>query len=326
MILSKEGRTITQGHEEFDHEVHQGDVLNTLWNICSALELPYRADKESIRPRVHKIIGAVTASGYRHSPYARNPNIQYSAAQYRKTTMELDIIYGIVAIYGVQIERKQPYGCSFEDLEYDFAIAFNMQAPIVAHAFVHTTKPMQGRTWMITQRCRVSNDTAMDANISEKEEDSCLVTATASRAIAFEGRMCSFKILLHLSKASHTLDEMRLPWMINLRLDDYLFDEYPALPQMWRNGATHPNFLAVQESFLLQDAVLEVFGEENVAVLSLGVQMKSGREWGLVLLRSKKDTSEYVRLGVCNWRYDFDTNGKGPAPGLEWTRDSGIIL
>lgn len=90
----------------------------------------------------------IRQSGYSEE-IPQNPKVQLAAAGLRKTTYQLDRIYGIMALYDIQVESACPWrvnheqklSYTIEKLSDEFATALNSKSPLLGQMFVHTAAP-----------------------------------------------------------------------------------------------------------------------------------------------------------------------------------------
>lgn len=89
-----------------------------------------------------------------------NPNIQFSAAKFRKTTYPEDRVYAISQIYNIRVGQsaRPAERPPLDDLIEKFALAINAQSPVLGQLFVHTRKPEVGRSWCITEHSDVPDE------------------------------------------------------------------------------------------------------------------------------------------------------------------------
>lgn len=120
---------------------------------------PERYGSSSIIGLRDAVKDRIQRSGYSEG-IAENPNVQFAAAWFRKTSYQLDRIYGIMALYDVQVGAAVPGGINkaktytLEGLSDEFATAVNAKSPLLGQMFVHTAIP-QRQTWQITKHSRV---------------------------------------------------------------------------------------------------------------------------------------------------------------------------
>lgn len=110
--------------------------------------------------RVNEKVVAFRKSGLNFK-LGYNPNIVYSAAQYRTVSRPLDRIYGIIQIYGLSCT---PFPMGHDDdeklasLEDEFGSKLVAQSPVMSQLFTHMADPKPRRTWLITQNSCVHPD------------------------------------------------------------------------------------------------------------------------------------------------------------------------
>ena len=89
-----------------------------------------------------------------------NPNIQYAAARFRKTSHQEDRIYAIMQVYGYRLgnsaaSTKKLQQFSLEDLELQFLTTLTSQSVTLSQTFQHLRFPEFGQSWCITNQIRV---------------------------------------------------------------------------------------------------------------------------------------------------------------------------
>jgi hypothetical protein len=169
LILSKEGESIP--YPESAMHVWLPILVNCFSNVYRDLtklttnELGKRTDKlRSARglgtdryEQAQKLIDIIDRTGFNHL-HSENPNVSYSAAQYRQTKHPLDRIYGIMQVYNIRVgEALRPHdpAPSLELLMDEFAYAINERSPLIGQCFSHLQRPETGKSWRITQFCKV---------------------------------------------------------------------------------------------------------------------------------------------------------------------------
>ena len=321
LILSREGCTIPLLHSP-TLNVFYGFLLNAFWHLRSASGWIFIHGAPELRPMAKTVLNQIRLAGYDHAPFARNPNIQYSAAQRRETKYPLDRIYGITAIYGVRVGAIAGIEYTFKKLEHEFAATLNEKSPRLGQMFIHTNKPETCCTWKITQKCRVTDELGFFVS---NGQDSCTIRASESIGSIYEGPTCHLRSLLatwHARTAPPPGDNNKFYWF-QIRLDDYICDDYPALPRI--DDIPYDTSAEARDRFLpLGDALLKVFGSNSIIILKLGEQPVENATMaaiGLVLLYVDDPKPGYQRLGICQW-------AKGKPGGIqdpEWKHQRAVI-
>ena len=141
-----------------------------------------------------------------------NPNIQYAAARFRKTSYPEDRIYAIMQVYGYRlgnsatsIRRVRHFG--LKDLELQFLKALTSQAVVLSQAFQHLGVPEAGQSWCITNHICVPRRLH---NIVVHEQfltSACTITVRRKNEAYFEGTACTLRELLSFleSRSQETL-------------------------------------------------------------------------------------------------------------------------
>lgn len=365
LFLSREGNPITylgwSGEMPSSHQ----SVSLTLYHVWDFFhefrERLQRIEDASVQRHTNAVVDVIQRTGY-HLPRGQNPNIQYGIAQYRQTSFPLDRIYGIMAIYGIQVGQENPYGYTFEELEHEFAATLNATNPFIGQMFLHTVRPGENATWKITQRSRVPM-AEIDPYPNEVRTLCTISATTGERHAVFAGSTCFlnewlFVTLCRTSRSPLCEETKRLgeyygaSYWFTLQLDDYIFDEHPSLSGM-RNPATEEvipspreavlsKFIEAQASggldnpaIVLSLDVCALFGKQRVYLLLLGEipqEKRNGENvqvsFGLVLLRRLDKGCEYTRLGVCQWRGDLDGRIDPGDTGTcaQWNMSEGLIF
>ena len=124
-----------------------------------------------------------------------NPNIQYAAARFRKTSHVEDRIYAIMQVYGYRLGNSaasvkdlQPF--DLEDLELQFLKTLASQSVVLSQTFQHLTLPEAGQSWCITNHIRVPK---LFHNIIIHDQfvtSACTITVQEKNEAYFEGTAC----------------------------------------------------------------------------------------------------------------------------------------
>lgn len=123
------------------------------------------------------------------------PDVQYGMARSRKTTLELDRIYGIMAAYNIQVGAAVPRTDTTKeqtlaDLEHEFAVAVNGKSALLGQLFVHIRRPETGKSWMITQNSRVPEGYAIDRSYEGQYvtwRDCLIEPSTSGKGMSIRG-------------------------------------------------------------------------------------------------------------------------------------------
>lgn len=167
VLLSREGvpSTATVGDLTFNVRVED------LTNMCQHLVVDLEERAHGCAPEVielsKRVVELLLPTGFDCSRYISNPNYAYSLAQHRTTLRPLDRVYGIMQLYGFKLGESrlllssdvtstpaQPPP-SLEDLEDELAASLVHSLPRTSQLFIHTRTPRLGRSWSISQSCKV---------------------------------------------------------------------------------------------------------------------------------------------------------------------------
>ena len=310
-LLRQDAIFLSQDAEFVKHRVGIASPEAEMVSLASAFSTIRTAlesyDGQSTEPSyehlVSSVIEAIKRSGYPARTLANNPNIQWAAAQLRNATNAEDRIYGIMALYNMQVgdaapnasQRKNP---SLPELEREFASTLNAKSPLLGQLFVHAGPgQLRGKSWEISRDIRVPYDFA---NWDEQKfYDYCSITGTSTGVAKIKGPVCSLKDLKRLWVVfSRAKESYAVPYMFKVVLDEYIVKEHPAIIAAPPNQAS-PAAGNTKAIFALIDTTLEEFGEDAVSVLELGGWMRE--VYGLLLLHSPSDRGQAKRIGICKW-------------------------
>lgn len=310
-MLRKDAIFLSQDAECVHHRVGLANpeaemftLARTFSTIRTALEsYDRRSTEPSYMDLVGSIVEAVKRSGYPASTLANNSNIQWAAAKFRNATNAEDRIYGIMALYDIQVGDASPNvlkrnNPSLSELEREFVIALNAKSPLLGQLFVHTgPERPRGKSWEISRDIRVPHNLAM----WDKQEfvDSCSIIGMSTGPAKVEGTLCFLKDLKrHWVTCLYEIGLSPTDYHIDVVLDEYILKEHPAIivAPTNHNSRTADPFEA---TFTLIDTTLEEFGEDAVSVLELGGV--SLHIYGLLLLHPPSDRSQAKRVGICKW-------------------------
>ncbi|KAI0456527.1 hypothetical protein F5B21DRAFT_154806 [Xylaria acuta] len=301
IFLSQEAECVQHRVDIACPEAEMFSLTSAFSTIRSALELyDTRCTEPSYGNLVDSVVRAIDRCGFPASNLANNPNIQWAAAQYRNATNAEDRVYGIMALYNIQVgdavpnnaNRKKP---SLRELETDFAITLNTKSPLLGQLFVHAGpgRP-RGKSWQISRDITFPHGFAYWVEHNFTNYSSIIGLSTGVAKV--EGAVCLLKGLRRYWAASLNKSKS---YRFDIVLDEYVVQEHPAInaAQPTRKGRTIED---VQDAmFTLMDSTLEEFGEDAVSVLELGG--KDLETFGLVLLHPPNDRSLANRIGICKW-------------------------
>ena len=124
-----------------------------------------------------------------------NPNIQYAAARFRKTSHKEDRIYAIMQVYGYRLgnsaasaKNLQPF--DLEDLELQFLKALASQSVVLSQTFQHLELPEAGQSWCITNYIRVPKRFHNVIIHDQFVTSACKITVQERNQAYFAGTAC----------------------------------------------------------------------------------------------------------------------------------------
>lgn len=279
------------------------------------------ADAEQIELRIRQ-------AGYLNMPGA-NPNQRFTQARSRKTKNEVDRIYGIMALYNMQVgaavpgaDVSQPY--SLDDLEGEFAVALNAKSALLAQLFVHVEKPPLGKSWQITQNGMVPEE-FRDWGPEYVTCDDCVINAVPTGPAQLSAGIASFNSLVVFWKAlvQETPDYLKRDKLVVV-VDDYLCREHISLPS---SDPYHDRFTPLgyfERTNRTVNALIETFGDSRLSVIRLGGKRRRGSNgfavaFGLLILHDGDDRGRCRRIGLCQWEGD-SPYGRLPSKDVETLR------
>ncbi|KAI1746280.1 hypothetical protein F4680DRAFT_400926 [Xylaria scruposa] len=302
IFLSQEAECAQHRVNIASPEAEMFSLIRAFSLIRSALELYDRRSTEpSYGNLVDSVIRAIKRSGFPTSNLANNPNIQWAAAQYRNATNAEDRVYGIMALYNIQVgdavpnkaDRKKP---SLQELETEFAITLNAKSPVLGQLFVHAGpgRP-RGKSWQISRDVKFPHAFSYWSEEDGFSNYSSIVGLSTGLA-KVEGDVCLLKGLRYSWTTSLRRDSS---YRFDIALDEYVVVEHPAIivAQPTRMSRTTKDIK--DAIFTLIDYTLKEFGEDAVSVLELGRSVKE--IFGLVLLHPPNNKTLVNRIGICKW-------------------------
>lgn len=333
LVLARDAQPIQYSQSENHAHVYTRFISNTLWNLRLALEDPFCSFKEP--PYSHlslHIVERIKKAGYATKPFALNPNIQYAAAQFRKTSDSLDRIYGITSIYNLRVGASAPGSdisrhYTFEELETEFTIALNAKSPLLGQMFIHTDKSRETKTWQISQKSKVIMDLT-DYRSEYQPSECCEISGSSCEYAQVEGSVCSLHDLYAFWLASES------GFYYNIMLDASVSARYTSIPS-FPDSLIEETSEVLQQTRVITSAVLREFPENRVSVLALGKSSSSkarpnptvnfffSMSFGLVLLHNSTERRLSERLGICVWNSIAEPHHGGT--DIQWVKYSGKL-
>ena len=134
-----------------------------------------------------------------------NPNIQYAAARFRKTSYLEDRIYAIMQVYGYRLGNSAPSlrkirHIGLEELELQFLTALTSQSVVLSQAFQHREVPEAGQSWCITNDIRVPERLQKILVHDQFLTSACRIKVLKKSKAYFEGSACTLRELLGVWK------------------------------------------------------------------------------------------------------------------------------
>ena len=137
-------------------------VINGIFLTCHAKphaggSSPQIARVQELRAKIHKFGIDITLCS--------DPNIQYAAARFWKTSHPEDRIYAIMQIYGQSWDWACPKGnlkqYSLKDLGTHYLQTLNFQFVVLVQALRHLEAPQQGHSWSVVNYIHVPRATPL---------------------------------------------------------------------------------------------------------------------------------------------------------------------
>ena len=135
-----------------------------------------------------------------------NPNIQYAAARFRKTSRGEDRIYAIMQVYGYRLGNsatsiRKIRHFRLEDLELQFLTTLTSQSVILSQAFQHLKVAEAGQSWCITNQIRVPQRLQNIVVHEQFLSSACTISVRKRYEAYFEGNCCTLRELLDFWKS-----------------------------------------------------------------------------------------------------------------------------
>lgn len=130
-------------------------------------------------------------------PWTSNPNVAYSAGHFRTATNNLDRIYGIMQIYGINCEpldsTEETADTDLEDLEDQFGQKLVALSPLLSQLFIHEGGMRPRRSWLITQKCHVPMCLRKyQSKVRARDSHLCQMVVDDSKRLRFTGKAWHF--------------------------------------------------------------------------------------------------------------------------------------
>ncbi|KAJ4411684.1 hypothetical protein N0V82_008959 [Gnomoniopsis sp. IMI 355080] len=328
--------------------IYIGSVMRDIWKILMDLDdETQRFDDPQANELAALLRERIREAGLIADPISENPNIQYGACRFRKTTKELDRIYGIMAIYDIQVGAAVPgadttKAQSLEGLEQEFAAILNARSPFLGQYFVHLSRPIEGKSWQITQNSRVPWCDYLFTSNGFRRLNDCTITAVSGEAYAkLQGLSLPLEIVFEYWKAALCkapeakkvatgAHKYLYPDYWHVVLDDHICKGYPSLPYMGLDYFQPSQAIGEHAYHLVSELLALATFAETVSVVVLGEEPSNhwpSRTFGLLILHQEVDRTQCQRIGVCAW----ETCPEGFDAELEkdwvlrWRKYEGII-
>lgn len=147
--------------------------------------------------------------------FCPNPNIQYAAARFRKTSRVEDRIYAIMQVYGYKLGNsattiRKTRHFDLEELEVQFLTALTSQSVILSQAFQHKEAPEPGQSWCITNHIAVPERLQKLIVHDSFLSSACTINVHKKSEAYFRGLACTLRELLDFwkSRSQDTLTEV----------------------------------------------------------------------------------------------------------------------
>ena len=134
-----------------------------------------------------------------------NPNIQYAAARFRKTSYLEDRIYAIMQVYGYRLGAsatlvKRTRYFDLEELELQFLTTLTSQSVVLSQAFQHREVPEVGQSWCLTNHVRVPERLHKILVHDQFLTSACKIKVVRKSEAYFEGKACTLREFLGVWK------------------------------------------------------------------------------------------------------------------------------
>lgn len=333
LILTATGDSITL---QSGYPLYMLMLINNCMNINEKLNMflweynrsEYSGKEASpITDTISHTLQLVSQAGFYYT-FATNPNVQYGTSQYRTTSRPEDRIYAIMQIYNLRVGQSlrpndQP---SVESLKHEFGLAINSHSLLLGQLFLHTSRPVSGLSWCITEMSRVPKT----LRACRRPEARSSMTYSDSKSIQVVGPTCSFADWITAQRYIHESLNIGPP---ELYLDDHIVQEVDRSGRMFwdmMNTRRTETWRGVSEFFAVAHGrdklyILHLGSVQGSVVTStLGTTSEKYFRQHFGLLLKEVDSPEpqntgplYERLGIFTWSVrPNDLNH--PSPRLVW--------
>lgn len=325
LILTATGDSITL---QSGYPLYMLMLINSCMNIYKKLNMflgdfkssEYSSRKaNSITDTISHTLQLIAQAGFYYT-FATNPNVQYGTAKYRTTSRPEDRIYAIMQIYNLRVGQSlrpndQP---SVDSLKHEFALAINSYSLLLGQLFLHTSRPVPGLSWCITEMSRVPQ-TLLSCR---RPETFSSMTYSDSKSIQVVGPLCSFADWIQAQRYFHESLNLEPP---ELFLDDHIVQEVDLSERMFwdmMNRKPGENWMGYVEFFAVAHDRSKLYilhlgcVQGPVVVPSYGTARHSYYKQHFGLLLKEADSPEpqnseplYERLGIFTWSiwpHDFE--------------------
>ncbi|KAK8051736.1 hypothetical protein PG993_003121 [Apiospora rasikravindrae] len=335
ILLSREAEHVRIRHSTPYTMMELRFVTNAFWNLRCALETDSLRPKDALLNDLGQaVVQRLKRAGYSSDPFSSNPNMQWGAARWRTASSEQDRVYGIQAIYNIRVGDTAPNAVRRQDrplseLHMEFAATINAKSPLLGQMFVHSEPPPSGRTWQLSPNIRVPYEFC---SYNDSSRGTCSITGNPAGDAQIEGQICFLNDIAQFWNAAvihRTLGGVYL----NVAVDRYIVQRHPAIYSVPEDLTARDNYITssnvVNNSAILVDSVLKVFGAGSVSVLALGtitIDGDASHSFGLLLLHTPDDRTRTKRIGICRW---FIPDPVQDEPSLfesvEWVQHRGSL-
>lgn len=316
VLLSRDGEPVDRP-ESF--RTSSSELYYSLLSLDPAFGLAVDSLKEGVfgnerlRATAERLERRMKQAGYDIRPSInRNPNVHFALAHQRTATFELDRIYGIMALYNIQVGATVPgsdtaHTYTLEELEDEFALALNAKSPFLAQWFIHVDKPSPRKTWKITQTVRISQLCQWDQGYSSY--DDCVIRAEGSE-VRIRAGITSFEGLVEFwrTRMTYLPEGESSGGQLIVVVDDYICGENPDIPYFDYEPGEAPE-KTFQRTQRTVDGLLSTFTNSRLSVIRMG--KLEWNSWslinifGLLILHDEEDKTRCQRMGLCRWEGDI---------------------